>query len=104
MYWRYKDVPIGVCGGAKPAARLVTLAAAGWTGSGPYRLTVAVPDVRADERAQLVQIAPSAASRDAWEASGARCTGQGDGALTFETREKPDESLGVYVILQEVAV
>lgn len=88
--------------GALPVGWSVTLTAAGWTGSGPYTQTAAVAGVRADEAGQLVQVAPASASREAWNAAGVQCTGQGAGTLAFEAREKPGTDVLVYVILQEV--
>lgn len=85
-----------------PVGWSVTLTAAGWTGSGPYTQTAAVAGVRADEAGQLVQVAPASASREAWNAAGVQCTGQGAGTLAFEAREKPGTDISVYVILQEV--
>lgn len=90
--------------GALPVRRSVTLTAAGWTGSGPYTQTAAVAGVRADEAGQLVQVAPAAANREAWNAAGVQCTGQGAGSLAFEASEKPGTDISVYVILQEVGV
>lgn len=87
---------------ALPVGWSVTLTAAGWTGSGPYTQTVSVAGVRADEAGQLVQVAPASASREAWNAAGVQCTGQGAGTLAFEAREKPGTDISVYVILQEV--
>lgn len=87
----------------QPRSILLTLAAANWTGSSaPYAQTVSAADVQADEAKQLVQVAPAAASRAAWNAASALCTGQGAGTLTFETQEKPGADISVYVILQEV--
>lgn len=87
-----------------PRARAVTLPVTGWTGTAaPYSQTAAVPGVLADEGAQLVQIAPSSASRKAWKEAGAECSGQGAGTLTFTAQEKPAESIRIFVILQEVA-
>lgn len=85
-----------------PRRRSVTLTAAGWTGSGPYTKSVAVAGVRADEAGQLVQVVPASASREAWEAAGVKCTGQGAGTLAFSAQEKPSGNISVYVILQEV--
>lgn len=94
---------IGEVAAGLPVGRSVTLTAAGWTGSAaPYTQTAGVAGVLADEGAQLVQIVPASASRENWEAAGARCTGQGAGALTFEAGEKPGTDMMVYVILQEV--
>lgn len=87
-----------------PLARPVELTAAGWTGSGPYTQTAAVTGVLADEGAQLVQIAPAAASREAWKEAGAECIGQGNGSLTFTAQVKPAGSIRLFVILQEVGV
>ena len=85
-----------------PVGRSVTLAAASWTGSGPYTQTAAVAGVRADEAGQLVQVVPAAGSMDAWEAAGVRCTAQGAGTLTFQAQEKPAAGISIFVILQEV--
>ena len=93
---------IGEVAAALPVGRSVTLTAAGWTGSGPYTQTVSVEGVLADEAAQLVQVVPASASREGWEAAGARCTGQGAGTLTFEAGEKPAGDLSIFVILQGV--
>lgn len=83
-----------------PKVQAVTLTAAGWTGSAaPYSQTVAVPGVLEDVSAQLIHILPD--DPDAWAAAGARCTGQGAGALTFEAKEKVE--MGIFVVLQEVA-
>lgn len=87
---------------ALPVRRSVTLPAAGWTGSGPYTQTAAVAGVRADEAGQLVQAVPASASREAWNAAGVQCTGQGAGTLAFEASEMPGADISVYVVLQEV--
>lgn len=81
-----------------PKVQAVTLTAAGWTGSGPYSQTVSVPGVLADVGAQMVHILPD--DLDAWAAAGARCTGQGAGALTFTAKEKAE--MQIFVVLQEV--
>lgn len=85
-----------------PARRAAVLAAAGWTGGGPYAQTVAMAGVRADEGGQIVQIVPAADGLAVWSASGARCTGQEAGKLTFSAREKPGKDISIFVILQEV--
>lgn len=95
-----KRVP--VAGLAAPVARTATLAAALWQGDGPYSQTVSVAGVRADEAGQLVQVVPASASLGAWEAAGLRCTGQGDGTLSFTAQELPEEAIQLYIILQEV--
>ncbi len=90
---------------ALPVRRSVTLTASGWAGSAaPYTQTAAVTGVRADEAGQLVQVAPASVSRESWNAAGVQCTGQGNGTLAFEAREKPEGNISVYVVLQEVGV
>lgn len=86
----------------RPRSRNITLSTAGWTGAGPYTQAAAVEGVHADEAGQLVQVAPAAGSRAAWQETGVLCTGQGTGTLTFEAQEKPGVDISVYVILQEV--
>lgn len=86
-----------------PVRRSATLTAAGWAGSAaPYTQTAAVAGVRADEAGQLVQTVPASASREAWNAAGVQCTGQGAGSLAFEALENPGTDISVYVVLQEV--
>ena len=105
---------------AMPQSRIVTLPVTGWTGTAagavadrpqgsegaaqaaPYSQTVDVAGILADEGAQMVQIVPAAASMDAWEAAGVRCTAQAAGKLTFAAKEKPGGSLKIFVVLQEV--
>lgn len=87
-----------------PVRRSVTLTAAGWAGSGPYTQTVSVAGVRADEAGQMIQAVPASVSREAWNAAGVQCTGQGAGTLTFTAAEKPGGSIQIFVILQEVSV
>lgn len=86
-----------------PVRREAVLTAAGWNGTAaPFTQTVSVEGVRADEAGQMVQIAPGSAARQAWEAAGIRCTGQGNGTLGFTAKAKPSANINIYVILQEV--
>ena len=85
-----------------PVRRLVPLRAAEWAGSGPYTQTVSVAGVRSDEAGQLVMPAPLKSCWTAFHEAGLRCTGQGNGTLTFEAQEKPEKDFIAYVILQEV--
>ncbi len=87
-------------GGTLPAAVLVTLRAAGWSGG---RQTVAVQGVSASEGTQLIPPPPAAASQSAYYAAGVRATAQGADSLTFAADTVPTADLSVYVVIQEVA-
>lgn len=95
---RKADVEAG-----KPKAALVSLPAAGWSGSAaPYTQNVTVSGISANESAQLILPMPAAASMAAYNAAGIQCTGQAENTLTFQCQTKPAAAISVYVTVQEV--
>ena len=61
-----------------------------------------IPEVYEDEMGQLIYVAPSVASFNAYENAGIKCVMQGNGYLIFAADVIPSEDLTVYVVIQEV--
>ena len=81
----------------------ILIPGADWEGEEPpYRQTVTVPYVSADETDQGIFIAPSAASLNEWNRIQAMAVGQDVNQLTFEAQERTVDDLTVYVLVQEV--
>lgn len=83
----------------KPLARSVTLSTTGWSDN---TQTVSVPEVVADETAQLIMPMPASSSKAAYDAAGIQCTGQAANSLTFSCTEVPTSNITVYVVIQDV--
>ena len=78
----------------------ITLSQADWEGTEVYTQTVDVEGVLADEGKQLIHVAPSALHAELWMEAGIRCTGQGDGMLTFTAQERPEQDLTGWAAVQ----
>lgn len=78
----------------------ITLTASGWSASKTQ--TVTVNGVSADESAQLIAPTPAVGSLANYYASGIRCTGQAQNALTFTATYTPSADVVVYVVIMEV--
>lgn len=88
--------------GLRPFRRTVTLTRVGWSGK---TQTVTAEGVLEDEIRQLILAAPAIASQDAYYEAGIRCTGQGNGSLTFRCDTVPAADLTVhtvYAVVEEV--
>lgn len=87
--------------GVAPAIKTVTLSSQKWVENSQ---TVEVEGVKSNELAQLIQPMPAIADQDAYIGAAIRCTGQGDGTLTFKAGAKnaPESDLTVYVAIWEV--
>ena len=84
----------------KAKLRVVTLPAAGWEENVQ---SVGVPGVSGDELSQRIFVAPTAASRPAYNEYGVECTSEGANSLTFSADETPPSDLTVLITIEEVA-
>lgn len=83
---------------SKPTVHTLVLSPGAWSDT-DKTLPVPLRGVVADETAQLIQIAPAAASQQAYIDAGIRCTGQAANELTFTAETIPTASLTVYVVI-----
>lgn len=93
-----------VCHGANGGTTEIvpfTLTAGGWEGAeAPYRQTVRVPGVLADESKQLIHADAASGSRTAWNAHNVLCVEQGADTLTFTAWEKPEADMDGFAAIQ----
>ena len=82
---------------AKTVTLAVTLPVTGWSGGGPY--TISLPAAGVLTHPQTVLVSPAPEDYAAYAACGARCTGQGTNELTFEAEELPESPITVNVAI-----
>lgn len=77
----------------------ITLLASGWSSSAQ---TVSAPNVIADQEHQLVSIFPAQGSIQEYINCKVICVAQGDGTLTFECDDTPENDLDIFILTQGI--